>query len=254
MSFKQTNTTIIHYKYVVCKKNGGIIEPIRWEDGPNRILNLKELTKLFVSLGLFFLYLFILISLSLDDIWERRRVSFYIKDQKNRYSSMFLLGNCTELGAMTKPVEMKKVSMICPFEREFQTYWHLEILLPIENIRPKLSYNCITFNENMDRWENVGNESSVQLDFGEGNDEKLSDTTSSLSPEFMKLSTTKIKQSMKPGKKFHGHFLVKIEKNQMGIYQNLEEISEGFDKIYQINEFFYLGTFFIYFLFLLIKF
>lgn len=39
------------YKYVLCKEEQGKIIPIRWEDGPNRIVTFSKIKKLTIKIS-----------------------------------------------------------------------------------------------------------------------------------------------------------------------------------------------------------
>jgi len=47
---KLDNTTTIYYKYIVGYDDGSQIQAIRWEEGPTRILNLKNTTRLLIKI------------------------------------------------------------------------------------------------------------------------------------------------------------------------------------------------------------
>ena len=68
ISLKQKNDVILQYKYLVCRRVKGKIEAVRWEEGPNRYLNLKQLKKLFVSIGkVFCFFIFKLVFMGLQN-------------------------------------------------------------------------------------------------------------------------------------------------------------------------------------------
>lgn len=181
----------------------------------------------------------------IDDSWERRKLSFLVKDTYNVYDNLYIIGRLASLGGMTTPKEMKKISIFCPFEKGFQTYWHFEALVPVfDTTKSKLVFNYLTMNKECKCWELVGNETSVKIttedeDFGRHSWENCSSSNESLCQ-----NKGKLKKNSKNIKKFHSDYLLKLEKNEFQVIQDVQELLADHGHNYQLNEFLFAGIFF----------
>ena len=182
----------------------------------------------------------------LDDVWEQRKISIFLKDNANLLSSAYVIGKTQQLGNQTQAQEMQKISFTCPIEDILQIYWFKQILIPATENTSKFSFNFLTRCSSAKTWELLGNETLMNIDFaGEDEDKgQSSPENSKLTKEYKTSSSGKIKQRKSMKASFESPSYSRLERNEFQIFQDVALLEDN-RKIFKINEFLHAGTIFL---------
>ena len=184
----------------------------------------------------------------LEDVWEKRKISFFLKDNKNSFPSIHIIGKHELLGNMHKAQEMKKVIYACPIEKILHTFWYKQIIVPAQNAIYNIVYNYISFNSELKSWEVIGNETNAKLDYASSEDSIERFKNYEIQNSAKKEQNSKIKKHKSGylGTSFDSPYFTRLEKSDLQIFQDVELFEEK-GQIFKINEFLQTG-------FLLLKF
>ena len=182
----------------------------------------------------------------LDDVWEQRKISIFLKDNANLLSSAYVIGKTQQLGNQTQAQEMQKISFTCPIEDILQIYWFKQILIPSTENTSKFAFNFLTRGSGAKTWELLGNETLMNIDFaGEDEDKgQSSPENSKLAKEYKTSSSGKIKQRKSMKASFESPSYSRLERNEFQIFQDVALLEDN-RKIFKINEFLHAGTIFL---------
>jgi len=183
----------------------------------------------------------------LDDVWEQRKISIFLKDNANLLSSAYVIGKTQQLGNQTQAQEMQKISFTCPIEDILQIYWFKQILIPATENTSKFSFNFLTRCSSAKTWELLGNETLMNIDFaGEDEDKgQSSPENSKLTKEYKTSSSGKIKQRKSMKVSFESPSYSRLERNEFQIFQDVALLEDN-RKIFKINESLHAGIIFRY--------
>ena len=182
----------------------------------------------------------------LDDVWDHRKISIFLKDEASVLSSAYIIGKTQQLGNYTSAQEMQKISFTCPIENILQIYWFKQILIPATENTSKFSFNYLTKSSESKTWEILGNETSMNINFA-GEDEakgQISPENSKLAKEYKTSSSGKIKQRKSMKASFESPSYSRLERNEFQIFQDVALLEDN-RKIFKINEFLHAGTIFL---------